>query len=63
MKNRKVDSKNTFQVVVDRGWWEILAKLRISSRKSFRELVEDALSNTYAIDKDGKPYFLRKDKS
>jgi hypothetical protein len=63
MHNRKIDSKNTFQVVIDVGWWEILSALRTNTQKPFKELVEDALSNTYAIDKNGNPYFIKKEKN
>lgn len=52
-KNRKIDQKTTFQVVIDKGWQVILTHLKAESRKSIRSHVEDALSNTYGLDKSG----------
>jgi len=60
MINRKIDEKKIFQVVIDIGWQKILLNLRAETGRSIKSLVEDALSNTYGIDKDGKPYKLRK---
>lgn len=55
MKNRQVDKKLTFQARIDRGWWKILLQLKAETGKGFKELIEDALVNTYIIGKDGKP--------
>ena len=55
MENRKIDSKTTFQVLIDEGWWHTLSLLKAATKKTFRELVEHALSNTYEIGEDGNP--------
>lgn len=48
--------KNGNQVRINDGWWKILAHIKADTRTTFKELVENALSNTYAIGEDGKPY-------
>lgn len=58
MKNRQIDKKTTFQVRIDREWQRLLTQLRADTKMTIRALVEQALSNTYAIDKDGKLYLL-----
>ena len=56
--NRKIDKKLTFQVAIDIGWQSILTMLRADTKRTIKSLVEEALSSTYAIDKDGNPYQL-----
>lgn len=59
-QNRKIDSKNTFQVLISKDWWQPLSLLRAMRKKTFKELVEYALGKTFAIDKDGNPYEIKK---
>lgn len=62
MKNtKKLQSYKKYgnQVRIDEGWWKILAHLKAETRMGFKALVEHALSNTYGIDKDGKPYEIK----
>lgn len=56
MNSQLVDKNNTFQVRLDKGWQRILLMLRAKTGEPIKSLVEDALSNTYGIDNDGKPY-------
>lgn len=56
MKN--VNNNLTFHQRISIGWQPILIQLRKTTRRSIKGLVEDALSNTYAIGKDGKPYVI-----
>jgi len=58
MKNRHVDKKKRYDVQIDRGWKKILHQLQTDLEQPISSLVEHALSNTYGIDKDGKPYEL-----
>lgn len=53
-----VDKNKTFQVRLDKGWQEILLKLKKITGRSIGGLVSDALSNTYSIKKNGEPYKL-----
>jgi hypothetical protein len=55
MANRLIDKKSTFQVRIDRGWQKILLQLRAETEMTIRALVEDALSDSYPIDKKGSP--------
>lgn len=55
MKNRQVDKKDTFQARIDKGWWKVLMQLKTETGKGFKELIEDALINTYYIGRNGKP--------
>ena len=50
MKSEQVNKQLTFQVRVEKGWWRILSQLRTDEKRSFKELVEDALVNTYMIE-------------
>ncbi len=59
MKKLQIDKNKTFQVRIDSGWWIILQKLKTDHRTLIRSLVEDALTNTYAIGNDGKPYLIK----
>lgn len=59
MKSQQVDRNLSFQVRLDKGWWKILSQLRTDTGRSFKELVEGALSNTYGIDENGKPYEIK----
>ncbi len=59
MSNRQVDKKNTFQARVDKGWWKVLMQLKTETGKGIKELIEDALINTYYIGKDGKPQIYK----
>ena len=59
MKRLQSYENSTFQVRLDKGWWKILSQLRTDTGKSFKELVEGALSDAYGIDKDGKPYEIK----
>lgn len=61
MKNRKIDKKLTFQVVIDIGWRKLLTHLRAEQQTTIRDIVETALSETYGIDKNGKPYVLKEE--
>ncbi len=60
MENRKIDSKSAFQVLIDIGWWRTLSLLKAASKKTFKELVEHALSSTYEIGEDGNPREIKK---
>lgn len=60
MKQLQSDKKLTFQQRIDMGWWKILSQLRTDTGKTFKELVEDALSDAYAINSDGKPYKIKR---
>lgn len=53
-ENRQIDNKPTFQVRLDRYWWKILSQLKTDTGKSFKELVENSLLNTYEIRLDSK---------
>jgi len=55
-ESRQIDKKDTFQVRIDRGWQSMLLKLRATSGKPIRKLVEDALSNTYGVSESGDLY-------
>lgn len=55
MKSKHVNKNSTFHARIDKGWWKILSQLRTDTGKGFKELIEDALINTYYIGKDGKP--------
>lgn len=59
MKKLQIDKNKTFQVRIDSGWWVILQKLKTDHRTLIRSLVEDALTNTYAIGNDGNPYVIK----
>lgn len=59
MKRLHDDKNLTFQQRIDVGWWKILSQLRTDTGKSFKELVEHALSNTYGIDHTGKLYEIK----
>jgi len=59
MNNLQSDKKSTFQVRIDKGWWKILTLLRIDTGESLKGLVEHALSQSYGIGKDGKPFKLK----
>ena len=59
MKKLQSDKNLTFQVRIDKGWWKMLSLLRIDTGQSLKELVEDALSDVYAINTDGKPYKIK----
>ncbi len=60
MKNLQIDKKTTFQVRLDRGWQKILTQLRGEYGMSIKALVEQALSDTYGLDSDGKFGSLKK---
>jgi hypothetical protein len=53
-ENRQVDNNLTFQVRLNKSWWKILSQLKTDTGKSFKELVEDSLLNTYEIGLDNK---------
>lgn len=55
MNVQKIDKKLTFQARLDIGWKKTLSQLKTETRMSFKGLIEDALTNTYMIGKDGKP--------
>lgn len=55
MKKLQIDIKSTKQVRVDAGWHKILSLLRVELETPMRSLIEEALSNTYTVDKNGKP--------
>lgn len=57
MKN--VNKNSTFHQRIDIGWQPILTQLRKTTGRSIKGLVEDALSNTYAINEKGKPYLIK----
>ncbi len=63
MKSRLVNKNSTFHARIDKGWWKILSQLRTETGKGFKELIEDALINTYYIGDDGKPEVYSKPKS
>lgn len=58
MKKLQSYKKYGNQVRTDDGWWKILVLLKAETKMTIKALVEHALSNTYGIDKDGKPYFF-----
>lgn len=60
MQNRQVDTKTTFQARLDIGWRKVLLSMRARSGKTIRKLIEDALSEVYAIDEGGEPYDIRR---
>lgn len=47
MKNRENDKNATFQVIIDIGWHDILAHMRVDQHRSMRSLVEEALAEYY----------------
>lgn len=59
MKKLQIDYNLTKQVRIDTGYHKMLAQLRAELGVSMRSLIEDALINTYAIDKNGKPYVIK----
>lgn len=50
IKNRKIDKKVDVQVNISVGWWTNLTLIKARTRKSYKRLVEDALSNTYPLE-------------
>ena len=46
-ESRQIDNNLTFQVRLNKSWWKILSQLRTDTRKSFKELVENALTSAY----------------
>jgi hypothetical protein len=58
MKKLQSYKKYGNQVRIDAGWWKTLSHLKADLGISLKALVEDALSNTYAVDNNGKPYRL-----
>lgn len=58
MKNRQIDNKTTFQARLDKGWQRILLILRAKTSRPIKGLIEDALSRSYGIDKNGEPYVV-----
>lgn len=58
-RNRQVDNKPTFQARIDRGWWKVLSELRSNTGKGFKELIEDALSNTYYMERQENRKYMK----
>ncbi len=58
MKNL-VDKNKTFQVRIDRGWQKMLQELKKTTGRSIGGLVNDAITNTYGIKSNGKPYRIK----
>lgn len=58
MKSQQSDKKTTFQARIDKGWQRILMTLRAKTGRPVKELIEDALVKTYAIDDKGEPYVI-----
>lgn len=54
-----VNKNLTFHQRIDIGWQPILDKLKKTTGRSIKGLIDDALSNTYAIGEDGKPYEIK----
>lgn len=60
MRNRQVDNKSTFQARLDIGWRPMLLKLRATTGKTIKQLVENALCDAYALDERGEPYEIKR---
>lgn len=59
MKKRQSDKNITKQVRIDAGWHKLLFQLRADMEVPIKSLIEDALSDVYAVNKDGKPYKIK----
>lgn len=49
-KSKNVNKNKDFHVRIDKGWQDILIIFKSSEKTSFKDLIEDALSNTYIIE-------------
>lgn len=58
MKKLQSYKKYGNQVRIDEGWWKILGHLKADTGMTLKALIEAALSNTYGVDGNGKPYVL-----
>lgn len=45
--SRQNDNKKTFQIRVSKEWWVVLSHFRTISHMSFKQLVEEALKESY----------------
>ena len=45
--SKQINKNSSFLIRIDKGWWKMLSRLRTDYHRSFKGLVEHALTEAY----------------